>query len=297
MNGNGNGHAAGLNDHLPPQDLEAEKRVLSALMIDDTEFEAVRAILSPEDFWRESHQAVFQAMIDARRAGNPPDAVFVAEELMRQKRYQSLGSERFLLDIASAAPHAANVRFHAARVHELAVARRRGQAFTQGIKDTYSGLYTNEQILSRFREACEEPPLVTPDRWSRLSNEDMGMRLASSIKPKRIEWLMPDRIPKFAYTLIAGEGKQGKSQLTMALGALFSNGGEWWDGSGQAPQGHVLYLSAEDDAERAIRPRLEALGANLDQITILEARYKILSKEDKEPLIEFAELGSLEYWR
>ena len=39
------------------------------------------------------------------------------------------------------------------------------------------------------------------------------------------------------------------------------------------------------------------MGANLDMITILEARYKILSKMIKEPLIQFAELGLLEYWR
>ena len=76
--------------------------------------------------------------------------------------------------------------------------------------------------------------------FSRLTDEEMGMRRVSSIKPKRIEWLMPDRIPALAYTLIAGEGKQGKSQFTMAMGALISTGGEWWDGSGQVDQGHVF---------------------------------------------------------
>jgi len=151
-------------------------------------------------------------------------------------------------------------------------------------------------------EFTPEPPAPAYDdkgriNWSRLSNEDMGMRLASTVKPKRIEWLMPDRIPNLAYTLIAGEGKQGKSQFTMALGSLFSTGGEWWDGSGHAKRGHVLFLSAEDDAERAIRPRLEALGADLDMITILEARYKIPSDDGKEPLVAFAELGDLIYWR
>lgn len=124
------------------------------------------------------------------------------------------------------------------------------------------------------------------------------MRLASSVKSKRIDWLMPDRVPSLAYTLIAGEGKQGKSQLTMAMGALLSTGGEWWDASGPAPRGHVLYLSAEDDAERVIRPRLEALGADLDMVTILEARFKKLSSDGKELVIDGeAELGNLSYWR
>jgi hypothetical protein len=134
--------------------------------------------------------------------------------------------------------------------------------------------------------------------FSRLTDEEMGMRRLSSIKAKRIEWLMPDRIPALAYTLIAGEGKQGKSQFTMAMGALISTGGEWWDGSGEVEQGHVLYLSAEDDAERVIKPRLMALGANEEMITILEARYKLPSKDDTESLVDaVAELSSLEYWQ
>ncbi len=134
--------------------------------------------------------------------------------------------------------------------------------------------------------------------FSRLTDEEMGMRRLSSIKAKRIEWLMPDRIPALAYTLIAGEGKQGKSQFTMAMGALISTGGEWWDGSGEVEQGHVLYLSAEDDAERVIKPRLMALGANEEMITILEARYKLPSKDDTESLVDaVTELSSLEYWQ
>lgn len=167
-----------------------------------------------------------------------------------------------------------------------------------------SGVWTIDDLHDEAGNAQVVPYVPEPAfdnkgriNWSRLSDLDMGIRLVSSIKPKRIEWLMPDRIPNLAYTLIAGEGKQGKSQFTMALGALFSMGGEWWDGSGRAKRGHVLYLSAEDDAERAIRPRLEALGADLDMMSVLEARYKIPADDGKEPLISFTELGDLDYWR
>jgi hypothetical protein len=271
--------------------------VLGSLLLDNGHFPAVLKHIGAEDFYRDHHQIIFRAMVDIYREGKGVDCVTLAEELMLRDQFVLIGGHETLLEISTCVPHAVMCIDHAVIVRQKSIARITAQGCTEAIRDTYSGLYTPQQVMNRLKEYLQEIPIVTPDRWSALSNDDMGMRLASSIKPKRIEWLMPDRIPKFAYTLIAGEGKQGKSQLTMALGALFSNGGEWWDGSGQAEQGHVLYLSAEDDAERAIRPRLEALEANLDQITILEARYKILSKDDKEPLIEFAELGSLEYWR
>ena len=133
--------------------------------------------------------------------------------------------------------------------------------------------------------------------WDKLSNEDLGMRPAAGIKKRRIEWLLRDRIPRNDYTLIAGRGKQGKSQWTMAFGAKISVGGDWWDRSGRAPQGHVLYLSAEDDPERIMIPRLEALGADLGKITILEAKFKIPASDGKTKLVSFADLSDLGYWR
>jgi hypothetical protein len=133
--------------------------------------------------------------------------------------------------------------------------------------------------------------------WSALSDEDMGMRLASEVKRRPIEFLLPGRIPRNDYTLIAGRGKQGKSLFTMAVAAKCSTGGEWWDGSGTAPCGHVLVLAAEDDAERVIAPRLEALGADLGKVTILEAKYKIRPDDGGPPLVSFTSLQDLAYWR
>jgi hypothetical protein len=141
------------------------------------------------------------------------------------------------------------------------------------------------------------PQAAPKTAWDQLSDADLGMRKASGISKKPIVWMMKDRIPDRDYTLIAGRGKQGKSQLTMAIGAKVSTGGDWWDGSGAAPHGHVLYLSAEDDPERVIVPRLEALGADLDNITILEAKYKIPARDGKPAMVSFTDLQDLDYWR
>jgi hypothetical protein len=136
-----------------------------------------------------------------------------------------------------------------------------------------------------------------PVDWSKLSDEDLGMRRASKVKKKPIRFLLPGRIPEGDYTLIAGRGKQGKSLFTMAVAAKVSAGGEWWDGSGTAPLGHVFVLAAEDDAERVIAPRLEALGADSGRITILEAKYKVRPDDGGPQLVSFTSLQDLTYWR
>jgi hypothetical protein len=123
------------------------------------------------------------------------------------------------------------------------------------------------------------------------------MRRASTVKKKPIRFLLPGRIPEGDYTLIAGRGKGGKSLVTMAVAAKVSTGGEWWDRSGTAPLGHVFVLAAEDDAERVIAPRLEALGADMERVTILEAKFKVRPPDGGPPLVSFTSLQDLSYWR
>jgi RecA-family ATPase len=70
--------------------------------------------------------------------------------------------------------------------------------------------------------------------------------------------------------LIAGAPGLGKSQITTYLAAVASNGGTWSTGE-KCDAGDVLFLSAEDDPADTIRPRLEACGADLDRVHIVEA--------------------------
>ena len=96
-------------------------------------------------------------------------------------------------------------------------------------------------------------------------------RRASEITPERVEWLWPGRIARGKHTCIAGEPGTGKSQLSIAIAAAISTGGEWPCGEGRAPLGSVIVLSAEDGAADTIVPRLTAAGANLDRIHIVSA--------------------------
>jgi putative DNA primase/helicase len=62
----------------------------------------------------------------------------------------------------------------------------------------------------------------------------------------------------------------GKSQVTIYLAAITSKGATWTTGEPCAA-GDVLIFSAEDDPADTIRPRLEACGANLDRVHIVDA--------------------------
>lgn len=102
-------------------------------------------------------------------------------------------------------------------------------------------------------------------------HQGLVMTKVSDITSKPIKWLWPNYIALGKLTIIAGNPGLGKSQLTAYLAALITNGGNWPICHSSCPQGSVVFLSAEDDAEDTIKPRLEAAGADVSRIFILES--------------------------
>jgi len=94
-------------------------------------------------------------------------------------------------------------------------------------------------------------------------------RRASEIQPEAIRWLWPQRIALGKTCLIAGPPGLGKSQVTTYIAATVSSGGIWCTGE-KCDSGDVYFLSAEDDPSDTIRPRLEACGAKLDRVQIID---------------------------
>jgi putative DNA primase/helicase len=125
---------------------------------------------------------------------------------------------------------------------------------------------------------AEFESLLSYDPWleNRKANgeefaQGLICRCASEIVIEPIEWLWPGRIAIGKHTCIAGEPGTGKSQLTMAIVATITMGGEWPCKEGRAPQGSVIILSAEDGAADTIVPRLHAAGADLGRVQIVSA--------------------------
>ena len=99
----------------------------------------------------------------------------------------------------------------------------------------------------------------------------LDVRRMSDVESRSIDWLWFNRIALGKQTLIGGEPGVGKSQLSAALAAAVTTGGEWPCREGRAPLGNVVILSAEDDAADTIRPRLDAAGADVTRVYQISA--------------------------
>jgi len=102
-------------------------------------------------------------------------------------------------------------------------------------------------------------------------------RRASSYVKKQIEWLWQDRFAINMLGLVDGDPSRGKSQLLALMAGHITTGRPWPDGSPCSLGGFVI-VGAEDPIEEVWIPRLEAVGADLDRVTIL------VSKDDGTPI-------------
>ena len=104
----------------------------------------------------------------------------------------------------------------------------------------------------------------------------------ADIEPKDIEWFWPDLIPYGKMTILEGDPQLGKSYLCMFLAALMTYGGRLPDGT-KVAKGNVLYISSEDDNADTVRRRMEAMGADLSRIRVLDD-FLTLSDEGQDEL-------------
>lgn len=94
---------------------------------------------------------------------------------------------------------------------------------------------------------------------------------ASDVKPERLSWLWPGRVPQGKLTLLAGDPSLGKSLITTDMAARVSIGMPWPDvRSLPMAAGSAILLSAEDDPADTIIPRLISADADLARVHLLQ---------------------------
>ena len=109
---------------IPPHSVDAEQSVLGGLLLENEALDKVADILSPQDFYRHDHKAIFQHIAKLIEHNRPADIVTVAESLESTAELSGVGGIAYLGALAQSTPTAANIRRYAEIVHERAVMRQ-----------------------------------------------------------------------------------------------------------------------------------------------------------------------------
>ncbi len=299
-----------LADRLPPQNLEAETRALASLLNADVNADVVTYVatnLKKEHFYQDENGELFEAIKAIRERGDPLNMVSLAEELWRRGNFETVGGMDRLAEIGDAVPIALDGMYYANVVIEKHRHRQLIDIGTQVIREGYSNHFTADELLAMLQQQLSMvTPLpgqtgnaLLPDRsinYSALTADEVNFRNATKVSMKATEWHWKYRIAAGEMTLIAGEGGLGKSQVTLWIAAATSRGWEWPDHSGHAPIGKTLIVTAEDDAEKTILPRLTAMGADLAQIEITTSPRVIIKDREKTLYVDMKQLCDRTYW-
>src|SRR5690625_1157550 len=88
------------DDRTPPHNIEAEQAVIGAIFLEPGAFSAASEILLAEDFYRASHQRIFQSMMTLSNKGEPIDLVTVTTLLSNEQVLDEAGGVSYLTDVA-----------------------------------------------------------------------------------------------------------------------------------------------------------------------------------------------------
>jgi len=113
-----------LLQHLPPQSLEAEESILSAILIDNQTLLDIMDILEPEDFYRSAHQKIFSAITELFSKNEPVDLVTLSNLLRERGELEATGGATYLASIVDTVPLAVNAQHYAKIIHDKACLRR-----------------------------------------------------------------------------------------------------------------------------------------------------------------------------
>jgi len=113
-----------MNNHQPPQSLEAEASLLGAILIDPDALVKVADVVSAEDFFDARHQRIYEAITALYEKRSPIDVLTLADQLKGNGFLDAIGGPSYLTELTNFVPTAAHAEQYADIVAQKAVRRR-----------------------------------------------------------------------------------------------------------------------------------------------------------------------------
>jgi replicative DNA helicase len=138
-------------DRTLPHNLEAEKCVIGAILINNQAFNQAAEVIDAEDFFRDAHRRLFEKMVALTDRSEPVDLVTLTDELGRSGELEDVGGPAYIASLTDGVPRSANVEYYARIVKEKSTLRRLIQSAT----DVLGRAYDAEEDADDLLDAAE----------------------------------------------------------------------------------------------------------------------------------------------
>lgn len=122
---------------LPPQAIDLEEAVLGAMMLEKNAVNDAIDILSPESFYKDAHQRIFEVIHELFQESQPIDILTVTAKLRQKGELDIVGGPFYISQLTNRVASSANVEYHARIISQKHIMRELIRLSNETIKDAY----------------------------------------------------------------------------------------------------------------------------------------------------------------
>lgn len=121
-----------------PYNLEAEQSVIGSMLIDKTAIARAVEVLKSDDFYRDSHKVIFNAIFELYQKDTPIDMITLLEHLRSAEKLEASGGVTYISEISNSIPSTANLSSYIKIVEDKSILRRLIRASTEIMENCYN---------------------------------------------------------------------------------------------------------------------------------------------------------------
>ena len=123
---------------IPPQAIDLEEAVIGAMLIDEKGVNEIIEILSPEVFYKKSHQLIYESIERLFRESEPIDLLTVSADLKKNKNFEAVGGDFYLINLSQKVSSSAHIEFHSRIILQKYIQRKLITISNEIIQKSYS---------------------------------------------------------------------------------------------------------------------------------------------------------------
>jgi DnaB-like helicase N terminal domain/AAA domain len=254
-----------------PSNLEAERAVLGAILLDNNALRRAVERLNAGDFFLPQHRQIFLSMTRLADKQQPIDTISLMEDLQDQNECESAGGISYLSQLADGLPRATNIEHYARIITDKAELR---QLAYQGEAITEAALKGDREAAIAHVAAVRAD--VSTSRGLRvLSIEEL---LARKIRPR--EMLLEPILPEQGLAMLYAYRGLGKTYLALGIAVAVASGTRFLRWTAPHPR-RVLYVDGELPA-KTVQERLAMIVAGIEGPEPAAEALKIITPDFQE---------------
>lgn len=263
-------------ERLVPQDLEAERSLIGAILMDTDVLGDVADKITAIEFYEPAHQKIFSAILRLYENDKPIDLLTLSRELKSKNELDEIGGREYLVDVAGSVPTAANATAYAELVRDAATRRNYIHAAAEitdfAFSDEFSGKDLNDKIEGLIYNASKDYSSDDLVPFEQLAGEAFNRIEDMANNPDKLRGLktgFPDLdrvimgLNKSELLILAARPAMGKSTLAQNIMTNVA----------MKEKKPVVYFSLEMGSDQ-LTDRILAAQSGIDSQRIRSGRLK-----------------------